>query len=62
MKYLNMQMRYLICVSTTTEHMDNTLQMDNTSVHWYQVSPLLAHTILWIFAFFVISQLEKNAN
>ena len=33
MKYWNMKMRYLICISTTTEHMDNTLRMDNTGVH-----------------------------
>ena len=35
MKYLNMQMRYLICVYTTIEYMDNTLHVDNTGVHCY---------------------------
>ena len=55
MKYLNMQMRYILCVSTTKKH------MDNTWVHCYPLPGFdtLAHTVLCIFVFLVISQSEQ---
>ena len=65
MKYLNMQRRYLICASTTTEHMDNTLHMDNTVVHCYphtrfcHCSP---YSPLDICLFLLLANQNKYAN
>ena len=47
----NMQMRYLICALTMTEH------TGTTWVHYYHIPSFVieAHTELWVFAFFVIT-------
>ena len=61
MQYLNMKMGYLICASTTTEHMDNTLHMDNAVFHYCPLPSIatVAHTVIWIFAFFAFRQSDQ---
>ena len=55
---LNLQMRYLICISTTTEHMDNTWVLYYPPTKFATV----AHTVLWIFAFLLSANQNKYAN